>query len=106
MSLFKDFVYFQLQPVGDVGHSSNYSDRPPPKVKFKTYDKELYRNKNKLKNTLYVPCTVNNNTTNALIDTAAQVTVMNNELFESLIPKPLLKKNHTKRCREKYHDYM
>lgn len=42
--------------------------------------------------TLYFSCTLNNKTINASIDTAAQVTVMNNELFESLIPKPLLKK--------------
>lgn len=46
-----------------------------------------------MKNTLYVPCTVNNKTINAVIDTAAQVTVMNYELFESLKPKPLLQKD-------------
>lgn len=46
-----------------------------------------------MKNTLYVPCIVNNKTINAVIDTAAQVTVMNYELFESLKPKPLLQKD-------------
>ena len=65
---------------------------PLPKSKFKIQEVDLYREECKIKNTLYVPCTINRKSFNTVIDTATQVSVMNFEFFETLNPKPFFKK--------------
>lgn len=72
----------KLQQIWDVGHSKTYldtSDRPHCKIKLKTQERELYKGKNKIHSMFPV---LYNKTLDAVIDTAAQKTVMSYELLK------------------------
>ena len=79
-------IHFKLSRAEEVGHSSAQTNipRPQPHAKFKEQKPNKYK-------TLYVTIKIQSVTVDAVIDTGAQVSIINDKLFQKLNPSPKIK---------------